>query len=194
MVRTRVRPASKFKARTPGGTDLEVALDPRWRWAENVGAIRAGRWENLPSGELVTCPADAHGTFVADGSMSATVGQAAGLLAKNPVRFEIDHGVVKSVACADRALERAIDAFIHQDSHSHHVGTIIIGTNVGIAEPTGEIVCDQNLPGLHVSLGSTYPEMTGAPTRTRIYLTMTNAHGDVDLDGTPLIRRGRYMM
>jgi hypothetical protein len=39
----------------------------------------------------------------------------------------------------------------------------ILGTIVGITEPIGELVCDQNLPGLHLSLGTTFPEMTGAP-------------------------------
>jgi leucyl aminopeptidase (aminopeptidase T) len=91
-------------------------------------------------------------------------------------------------------LKRDVESFIHQDSHAHHVGTIIIGTNLGITEPTGEIVCDQNLPGLHISLGSTYEQWTGAPSRTKVYLTMTGARGDVDLDGVPLIRMGRYMM
>src|SRR5262249_35016101 len=52
-VRTRLRPDSKLRLRTPGGSDLEVKLDPAYRWGEHVGVIRPGRWENLPSGELM---------------------------------------------------------------------------------------------------------------------------------------------
>jgi len=193
-VRIRLRPSSKLTLRTPAGSDLEVTLEPAHKWAEHVGIIRPGRWENLPSGELITAPADVHGIFVADASISSHIGQAAGLLASKPLRFEIDHGVVRSVSCRDAQLKQDVEAFIHQDPYAHRVGTIIIGTNVGISEPTGELVCDQNLPGLHLSLGTTFPEMTGAPTRTRVCLTMTGARGDVDLDGVRLIRNGRYMI
>ena len=193
-VRIRLRPSSKLTLRSPAGSDLEVTLDPAYRWADHVGVIRPGRWENLPSGELMTAPADVHGVFVSDGSISSHIGQAAGLLATKPLRFEIDHGVVRSVSCRDLQLKQDVEAYIHQDPHAHRVGTVIIGTNVGITEPTGELVCDQNLPGLHLSLGTTFPEMTGAPTRTRVCLTMTGARGDVDLDGVRLIRNGRYMI
>lgn len=193
-VRMRLRPDSKLKLRTPAGSELDVKLDPAHRWAEHVGVIRPGRWENLPSGELMTAPAEAHGVFVADASIGGPFGQAAGLLARTPVRFEIENGAVKSVSCVDRQLQRDVEVFIHQDPYAHFVGTIIIGTNVGITEPTGELVCDQNIPGLHISLGSTFPEMTGAPNRTRAQLTMTCTRADVDLDGMPLIRSGRYMI
>jgi leucyl aminopeptidase (aminopeptidase T) len=193
-VRTRVRPDSKLKLRTPAGSDLDVKLDPAFRWAEHVGVIRPGRWENLPSGELMTAPSEVHGVFVADASIGGRFGQTAGLLARNPIRFEIEHNEVKRVTCTDRQLQRDVEQFIHQDPYAHFVGTIIIGTNIGITEPIGELVCDQNTPGLHMSLGSTFPEKTGAPTRTRIQITMTSMHGDVDLDGTPLIRNGRYMI
>lgn len=193
-VRTRLRPDSKLKLRTPAGSDLEVKLHPAYRWAEHVGVIRPGRWENLPSGELMTAPADAHGVFVADASVGGPFGQAAGLLAHTPIRFEIDHGVCKSVHCPDRQLQRDVDAFLHQDSYAMHVGTIVIGTNVGIVEPLGDAICDQNVPGLHITFGTTFPEKTGAPTRTRAQLSVNCAHADVDLDGTALIRNARYMI
>jgi len=193
-VRTRLRPESKLKLRTPAGSDLEVKLEPAYRWAEHVGVIRPGRWENLPSGELMTTPQDVHGVFVADGSMGQAFGQAAGLLTRTPVRFEIDHMVCKSVQCVDRQLQREVETFLHSDSYANHIGTIIIGTNVGIVEPIGDAVCDQNTPGLHITFGSTFHEQTGAPNRTRVQCTVTCAHADVDLDGTPLIRNGRYMI
>jgi len=193
-VRTRLRPTSQLKLKTAAGSDLEVKLGPEYRWAEHVGVIRPGRWENLPSGELMTAPADAHGVFVADGSIGGRFGQAAGLLTRNPIRFELDHGAVKTVSCTDRQSQRDVEMYIHQDPYAHLIGTIIIGTNVGITDPIGELVCDQNVPGLHISLGSSFPEKTGGPTRTRAQVTMTCARADVDLDGVPLIRNGRYMI
>src|ERR1700733_3194885 len=58
----RIRPSSVLRVRSAAGTDLRVRLDPRHRWVNHTGVIRAGQKGNLPGGELVTCPADATGT------------------------------------------------------------------------------------------------------------------------------------
>jgi leucyl aminopeptidase (aminopeptidase T) len=193
-VRTRLRPDSKLRVRSAAGSDLEVKLTPAYRWAEHVGVIRPGRWENLPSGELMTAPQDTHGIFVADGSVGGTFGQNAGLLTRTPIKFEIDHNVCKSVSCTDRQLQHEVEAWFRQDPYANNVGTIVIGTNVGIIEPIGDAICDQNTPGLHLTFGTTFPEKTGAPNKTRLGLSVNCAHSDVDLDGAPLIRNGRYMI
>jgi len=193
-VRTRVRPTSVFKLRTPAGADLTVKLNPAYRWTEHVGVIRPGRWENLPSGELMTAPDEVNGVFVCDASMTGPFGAAAGLLTRNPVRLEIEASVVKSVSCVDRGLQREMESFLRREHGADHIGTIILGTNVGILAPIGEPICDQNLPGLHISLGSTFPEMTGAPSTTKAQISLTCAGSDVDLDGVPLLRNGRYMI
>ncbi len=193
-VRMRLRPSSVLQARTTSGTNLTVKLNPAHRWVEHVGVIRPGRWENLPSGELMTAPLAVDGTFVCDASLGGPFGAAAGLLASSPLRLEIEDSVVKSFACNDSSIHRGIEAFISHDRFSSHVGTVILGTNVGLLAPIGELVCDQNLPGLHLSLGSTFPEATGAPATTTLQLSLTSYGGDVDLDGTPLLRAGRYMV
>jgi len=192
-VRMRLRPGSTLHAKSSAGTDLHVKLNPAHRWAEHVGVIRPGRWENLPSGELMTAPAHVEGTFVCDASVAGAIGDA-GLLARTPLRLEIEASVVKSFTCASSSVQRGMDAFLASDRYASHVGTIVLGTNVGLLAPIGEIVCDQNLPGLHLSLGSTYPEATGAPATTSVQLSLTTSGGDVDLDGAPLIRAGRYMV
>ena len=193
-VRTRLRPESKLQLRTPAGSDLEVRLDPGMRWAEHLGVIRPGKWENLPSGKLVTCPAQVRGVFVADASMGSRFGEAAALLDRAPVRLEIDGGTCKSVRCLDRALQREVETFLQREHNLHRIGAVCLGTNVGILSATGEIVADQNLPGLHIVLGSSVPEQTGAAWSTRAQLPMTASGADVDLDGTPLLRAGRYMV
>jgi len=193
-VRTRLRPKSIIHAKTSAGTDLTVKLDPAHRWAEHVGVIRPGRWENLPSGELMTAPDSVDGVFVCDASAGGQFGAAAGLLTRTPLRLEIENGFVKSASCNDQSVQRGIEAFLALDRHSSRVGTIMLGTNVGLLAPIGELVCDQNLPGLHISLGSTFPDATGAPATTTAQLSLTSSGGDVDLDGAPLIRAGRYMV
>ncbi len=193
-VRMRLRPSSVLNARTSSGTDLTVKLNPAHRWAEHVGVIRPGRWENLPSGELMTSPQSVNGVFVCDASLGGSFGAAAGLLGRTPLRMEIEDNVVKSFHSGDGNVQRGIEQFIAQDRFSGHVGTIILGTNVGLLSPIGELVCDQNLPGLHISLGSTFSDVTGASPTTTTQLSLTSSGGDVDLDGAPLIRAGRYMV
>ncbi len=193
-VRTRVRPDSLLRLRTPAGSDLEVRLDAAMRWSEHVGVIRPGKWENLPSGKLTTCPAMVRGVFVADASMGGQLGQGLGLLDRAPVRIEIDGSMCKSVRCADRAIQREVESFLQREHNLTRVGAICLGTNVGILSPTGEIYADQNIPGLHIIFGSAVAEQTGASWSTRAQLPMTSAGGDVDLDGAPLLRAGRYMV
>ncbi len=193
-VRTRIRPDSLLRVKTSAGTDLEVKLDPKNRWMEHVGVIRPGRWENLPTGEIVTSPAAARGVFVADASMGGHFGQAAGLLNDKPVRLEIEGGVCKAVRCRDLSLQREVERFIKSELNGERVGAVGFGTNVGITAPIGDVSCDQNMPGMHIGLGSTFAEMTGASWNSRIQITFTCGHGDVDIDGSPLMRSGRYII
>lgn len=193
-VRTRLRSDSLLRLRTAAGTDLEVRLDPAMRWWEHVGVIRPGKWENLPSGKLMTCPGAVRGIFVADASMGGQFGQTVGLLERAPVRLEIDGATCKSVRCVDRGVQREVEAFLRREHNLLRIGAICLGTNVGILAPTGDITADQNLPGLHVVFGSAAADQTGATWSTRAQLPLACAGADVDLDGAPLLRAGRYMV
>ena len=193
-LRMRLRPTSTLHARSPNGTDLTVKLNPLYRWVEHVGVIRPGRWENLPSGELMTAPDHVSGVFVCDASLGGPYGAAAGLLTRNPLRLEIEDSTVKSFHCNDSNVMRGIESFLANDRYCSQVGTVVLGTNVGLLSPIGELVCDQNLPGLHMSLGSRFSDVTGAPSTTTSQLSLTTSGGDVDLDGAPLLRAGRYMV
>jgi leucyl aminopeptidase (aminopeptidase T) len=193
-VRMRVRADSTLRLRTGAGSDLEVRLDPTARWTEHVGVIRPGKWENLPSGALTTLPASVRGVFVADASVGGHFGAIAGLLDRTPLRVEIEGNVCKSVRSADRALQREVEAFLAREHNLPRIGGVTIGTNVGILQATGEIVADQNLPGLHIVLGQGVFDPPPAGWTTRTQLPMTCSGADVDLDGGPLLRAGRYMI
>jgi aminopeptidase len=193
-VRQRIRPDSKLHLRSAAGSDLTISLSPQHRWIEHVGSIRPGRWENLPSGALVTAVSDVNGVFVCDASLGAEVGAATGSMERTPVRFEIENGVCKQVKCADLSLKRSVEEILRRERDLDRVGIMILGTNVGIVSATGEIVCDQNMPGLHLGFGATFPEYTGAAWNCRGQLVATGAASDVDLDGTPIIRSGRYIV
>jgi leucyl aminopeptidase (aminopeptidase T) len=193
-VRTRLKPDSTLHLKTAAGSDLIVKLGSTSLWTAHDGVIRPGRWENLPAGELTAAPERVDGVFVADASIGGQMGAAAGLLKNRPVTVEIEEGVCRNVACGDTALRREVAVFLAREAQLGRVGTVTLGTNVGMLEPSGEYICDQNLPGLHIAFGSVMPEITGATFRTRAQLTMTCAGANVDLDGAPLLRNGRYII
>jgi leucyl aminopeptidase (aminopeptidase T) len=193
-VRMRLRPNSVLRLRSPAGSDLEVKLDPRHRWQERVGIVRPGRWENLPSGELFTCPADVNGVFIADASMGGNAGAQAGVLSRTPIRVEIRGGTCRGVQCVDRSLATTVDSLLRAERNGDKVGMVVIGTNVGLRDATGEVVADQNMPGLHIAFGATLAEQTGATWDAPTQLLLAGTRADVDLDGVPLLREGRYLV
>jgi leucyl aminopeptidase (aminopeptidase T) len=193
VVRSRMRSDSVLRVQGSLGTDLTVRCHPAHRWVEHSGVIRPGKWENLPTGELVTAPGDVRGVFVCNASVSESFGERHGFLRDTPVRIVIDAGYVRSVFCTDGRLEREIRSWLMSGDHLDRVGLAVLGTNVGMRDPVGEILCDQNLPGLHIGLGTTWPEQTGASWDTAGQLVLAAAYSDVDLDGAPLIRSGRYL-
>jgi len=65
-VYNKLRDARTIEIYSPGGTELELEIDP-----ENIGwdkedKMRYGVWENLPLGEVYTSPIDANGILVVD--------------------------------------------------------------------------------------------------------------------------------
>ncbi len=193
MIRSRTRPESVFSVRSSDGACLEVRCDPRHAWLEHSGVIRSGRWENLPTGELVTAPGDVHGTFTCNGSISESFGARAGLLRATPLRLEIHHGIVRSVQGTNDTLAREVTGWMRGARDLDRVGLFSLGTNVGITDSIGEVVCDQAVPGAHLALGATLSEETRASWDARGQLVLTSCGADVDLDGVPLIRSGRYL-
>jgi len=112
---------------------------------------------------------------------------------RSPVRFEIDANTVRSVRCRDAMLERRVDLALRREHQLDMVGLVVIGTNLSLDAPTGELAFDQTLPGLHLSFGNTFADLTGAPERARHQFVATAGQADVDLDGSPLLRSGRFV-
>lgn len=192
-VRLRVRPDSTLRLRSAGGSDLTVRLAPVHRWVERVGTVRAGRFDSLPLGQLLTHPAEVSGVYVADASVGLDADPDGGHALRSPVRLEIEGGVVRSVRARDALLERRVELALRREHQLDAVGLVVIGTNLSLDGPTGEMVFDQTLPGLHLSFGATLPELTGAVAGARNHFVVAGAAADVDLDGAPLLRSGRFV-
>ena len=189
-VRMRLRPDSVLQLRSASGSDLEVKLSEQHRWHERVGLVRPGRWEHLPSGALFTCPLDVNGVFVADASVGGQFGAAVGVLTRSPVRVAIQGGVVRTVQCIDRSLAHAVETALRAVNDGDRACIVRLGLNVGMRDSMGEIVADENMPGLHLGFGGL--QAADGPWDAPKQLSMAAVGADVDLDGAALLREGRY--
>jgi len=192
-LRSSMRPSSKLHVRSPAGTQLEIEMAPHLRWFANGHAVVPGQWVNVPFGALIGSPATVNGTYVVDAAISGGIGARAGLLDTRPLRMTIEGGRVRRVECSDLSLKRYVEMFMTEAQNRDRVGLLSLGANLGIREPIGEILHDENMPGLHLSVGDPHSTRTGATWSAYGQLAFASAGLDVDLDGEPLIRRGRYV-
>ncbi|EYF04326.1 Hypothetical protein CAP_4590 [Chondromyces apiculatus DSM 436] len=192
-VRAAMRPSSRIAVRSPAGTHLDVEMAPHLRWFANGHAVVPGQWINVPFGALLSSPAVVSGVYVVDASIGGGIGARAGLLDTRPIRLTIEGSRVRRVDCGDITLRRYVETFMAEGKDRDRVGLLSLGANLGIREALGEIVHDENMPGLHLSLGDTVPTRTGATWTAYGQLAFASAGADVDLDGEPLIRRARYV-
>ena len=194
-VHTMLGPSSRIHVKSRRGTDLTVQLASWCRWQLYGGVVLPGAKDNLPSGELVTCPESADGTYVAD----ATLGDADGLLSRSlehaPVTLRIDKGRVTHVDCAeDRDLAQSLAEAIASVPNLDRVGLVGFGLNAGIDRPFGNVFTDQKVPGVHISLGETFPARTGALWTASSWIAFTTASCDASIDQALVLRDGRFIV
>ncbi|MBK9259300.1 MAG: hypothetical protein IPM54_05635 [Polyangiaceae bacterium] len=192
-LRGALRPQSRLQVRTPAGTLMEVEMAPHLRWFAMGSPLPRGQWLNVPYGALVSSPASVTGTYVVDASMGGGLGSRLGSLSNRPIRLTLEAGRVKSVECRDAALESYVKKFLTDGMGHDRVGLIRLGANIGVASPLGEFLYDEVMPGVHLCLGDPLPSRTGAHWSSHGQLPFAVAEADVDLDGEPLIRHGRYV-
>jgi leucyl aminopeptidase (aminopeptidase T) len=192
-VRRLLRPASKISVRSATGTQLELEMAPHLRWFNNGELVRPGHWVNVPFGSLVSSPASATGVYVADASMGGGVGARAGSLHARPIKLTFEAGKLRSVDCGDPSLRVYVERFVAEAQGHDRLALVSLGTNPGILSPLGEIVHDENMPGLHIALGDPFSARTGATWTAHGQLAFASASTDVDIDGQPLVRRGRFV-
>ncbi|HRI65737.1 MAG TPA: hypothetical protein PK156_15930 [Polyangium sp.] len=192
-IRASLRPQSRIQVRSPAGTFLEVEMAPHLRWFPMGSPLGRGQWLNVPYGALVSSPASVTGTYVVDASIGGGLGSRLGSLSNRPVRIVFEGGRVKSVECRDGALESYVKKFLGDGMGHDRAGLIRLGANIGVAAPLGEVLYDEVMPGVHLSLGDPLAPRTGAHWSSHGQLAFAMADADVDLDGEALIRHGRYV-
>jgi aminopeptidase len=165
------------------GTDLTLGVAGR-TWVNSDGR------RNMPSGEVFTGPHERSAT----GRVRFTVRSAPAGIDVDGVELELRDGEVVNARAAvgDEYLQRALTT----DDGARHLGEIGIGTNFGIARPTGTILFDEKIGGtVHLALGRSYPE-TGGKNRSALHWDLIcdlRSGGRLSADGEVVQENGRFV-
>jgi aminopeptidase len=166
------------------GTDLTLGVAGR-TWVNSDGR------RNMPSGEVFTGPLESS----ANGRVRFTVRSAPAGIDVDGVELELRDGQV--VAASARVGDDYLQHALATDDGSRFLGEIGIGTNFGIAQPTGTILFDEKIGGtVHLALGRSYPE-TGGKNRSALHWDLIcdlRAGGRLTADGEVVQENGRFVL
>ncbi len=182
-----------LRYQTPAGTKLDVKMPAGARWVERGELIRPGKWVNLPGGQLNGLADEVDGVFVADSSSNRAFAGSADLRSR-PITFTLARGIIQKVSCTDPQVEADVNALIASEENLNRVGHLVIGTNPGLSTPMGEGMIDSCIPALQLVFGWTNQRVTGASWSTVASFCANGSSGDLDVDGAPLLRSGRWIL
>jgi leucyl aminopeptidase (aminopeptidase T) len=191
----RLGPTSRITVKSHAGTDVTISLAPRCRWIDYGAIVLRGKRVNLPGGELITSPSDVNGVFVADGTLGDAEGAFRRRLADTPLTLRIASSRVTAIECTKNpTLAHLITSRMSQVANLDRIGLVGFGVNLGLTDATGDVFADQKVPGVHLSLGETFPDLTGAASTSNSWIATTSLGQDVDVDHTTVLRAGRYLI
>jgi leucyl aminopeptidase (aminopeptidase T) len=186
--------ARHIRARSAGGSDLTIDLNPSWRWIKTSGLISPNKWGNLPGGEVFTTPGRVDGTFVIDGVVGDYLCEKYGELSRHPLTIRIEGSRLLEASSANKALERDFWGYTHTDENSDRVGEFAIGTNIELHDIIGHILQDEKFPGVHIAFGNPYGAHTGADWFSSTHIDVVGTRFDVWVDDEPIMREGRFLI
>lgn len=186
--------ARHAKVTTAAGTNLEVELNPEWKWVNCDGNILPGKWSNLPDGEIFTCAKNANGTVVVDGVVGDYLCEKFGPLTNNPVTLKIKDGYVTDVSCRNKDLVKEINEYIKQDKNASRIGEFALGTNLALESLSGNLLQDEKFPSVHIAIGHGYPEKTGSDWKSDAHLDCVITKTTVVIDGKTIMKDGDFVV
>jgi leucyl aminopeptidase (aminopeptidase T) len=189
-----VRKASRIRATTPAGTDLEADLNPNYRWLKTSGIISPDKWGNLPGGEVFTTPGEVNGTFVIDGVVGDWLCAKFGDLAANPLSIRVKGNRLSEAHSSNRDLENDFWAYTHSDENSDRVGEFAIGTNIELKDVIGQILQDEKYPGVHIAFGNPYGVHTGADWYSSTHIDVVGRKFDIWVDDEKIMQDGKFLL
>jgi aminopeptidase len=189
-----VRDASRIDVVTSLGTELSATFSKERRWIPSDGRYHeAGRWGNLPEGEVFTAPWNLDGMLVGE-EMGDHFAVRYGLF-EEPVRLRVKDGRVVSVAMSGHpGIQAEIEAYLAQSANASRAGEFAIGTNVGLTRIIGNFLQDEKFPGVHVAFGDPYGFETGADWSADSHVDVLASRPDVYAEGRQIMQAGRFLL
>lgn len=189
-----VKDAFHIEVKTRKGTNLIAEFSSEISWVVGDGLIKKGHWNNLPDGEVFTCPANVNGVAVIDGVLGDYFARKYGLLEQKPLKVEIKEGRVVSALCSDKELLEDFNAIIKSDENAGRVGEFAIGTNIFINELVGRLLQDEKYPGVHIAFGHGYPKKTGVKWKSKIHVDGVIKNPSIVVDGKKIMNYGEFLI
>ena len=187
-----VRPARQIQVRSAKGSDIVAQFSPELRWVPCPGLYRRqGTWGNLPEGEVFTSPARVDGLLTVD-ELGDYFSEQYGVLPQ-PVTFRIEDSIAVEITSENTALANELAGYLDSSENGRRVGEFAIGTNTALTRLVGNLLQDEKYPGVHVAFGNPYPDETGATWRASVHVDTIPTDCDIDVDGRPLMRAGRFL-
>ena len=184
--------ASRVRVTSPAGTDLDVTFDPGCRWVKSNGLILPGKWQNLPSGQVYTCPETIDGVYVADKSIGDWFQGKYPDLEQYPVTLEFADGRLRDVRSSNATLARELFLFARSNENGDRVGEFGVGTNPWVDFISGQHTLDENVPGVHLALGDPFGGETGATWSSKTRVSVIGTGMSLQADERPVIDGGTY--
>ncbi len=185
----KLTPTAKVHATTTSGTDLELTMEPSANVVVASGVLHGPGWTNLPGGEVYGVPAGVDGTLVPDGGIWLPEGTELPLAFRTRIVFE--RGEVVRLEGASEPCAR-LEAALQASNGGRRVGQVGFGTNTGVVAPIGALLQDLKLPGFHLSLGHTCPEVTNATWDSDVEIPLLTRRATVTIDGVPVLSAGKF--
>jgi leucyl aminopeptidase (aminopeptidase T) len=188
-----VKEARDIEVQAPSGTDLRARLDPgRLRWVPCTGLIHEpGTWSNLPDGETFTSPLKLDGVLGGE-VLGDHFSERYGVLSA-PMLFEVANSRIRRISFPDDEVRQDVEGYMATHQNSNRAGEFAIGTNIGLAKLSGNLLQDEKIPGLHVAFGDPYPHETGADWDAPTHCDVVSTRATIKVDGQYLMRNGEFV-
>ncbi|MDQ4044170.1 MAG: aminopeptidase, partial [Chloroflexota bacterium] len=164
--------------------DLTLSIEGR-TWINSDGK------RNFPSGEIFTGPVE---TSV-NGSIRFSFPVVTAGREIDDIRLRFEHGKVVEASAGKN--ESYLLQQLDTDEGARYLGEFAFGTNFDITRFTKNILFDEKIGGtVHMAVGLGYPE-TGSKNTSAIHWDMIadlREGGQVDVDGEPFMRDGRFVV
>jgi len=165
-------------------TDLRLAVEGR-TW------INADGSRNFPDGEIFTGPVEDS----VEGSIRFSFPIVTQGREVHDIRLRFEGGRVVDASAARN--ERFLLDTLDTDEGARRLGEFAFGTNFGIQRFSKNILFDEKIGGtVHMAVGAGYPD-TGSRNESAVHWDMIcdlRDGGEVDVDGEPFMRDGRFVV